>query len=164
MGGNILKRRIQKPKRLFFLFLFFLFNLFPEASSFTGYIFNLCSSFYPEDHSRAELAWEELCVSVVKRPQISIEKCILWFMGVLTLRLASECVLWVPFIFRHVKCSSISAVAQGAAFESVSQEALGKGDRAGSEGIDGLHVQLKDNRTPHTGTRCKSDWESGVPV
>lgn len=74
------------------------------------------------------------------------------------------CVLWVPFIFRHVKCSSISAVAQGAAFESVSQEALGKGDRAGSEGIDGLHVQLKDNRTPHTGTRCKSDWESGVPV
>lgn len=103
-------------------------------------------------------------MSVVKRPQISIEKCVLWFMGVLTLRLASECVLWVPFIFRHVKCSSISAVAQGAAFESVSQEALGKGDRAGSEDIDGLHVQLKDNRTPHTGTRCKSDWESGVPV
>lgn len=147
MGGEHSQEANTETQKALFLFLFFLFNLFPEASSFTGYIFNLCSSFYPEDHSRAELAWEELCVSVVKRPQISIEKCILWFMGVLTLRLASECVLWVPFIFRHVKCSSISAVAQGAAFESVSQEALGKGDRAGSEGIDGLH----------TGIRCKSD-------
>lgn len=94
-------------------------------------------------------------MSVVKRPQISIEKCILWFMGVLTLRLASECVLWVPFIFRHIKCSSISAVAQGAAFESVSQEAVGKGDRAGSECVDGLHGQLKDNGTARSGIRCR---------
>lgn len=63
VGRTFSGGKLQKHKGFFFFPL--LFYLFPTASSFTGYISNLCSSFYPEAHSRAGLE-EMVCMSVVE--------------------------------------------------------------------------------------------------
>ena len=97
-------------------------------------------------------------MSVVKRPQISVGKCILWFIWSFNLEasLLGVCCLRVPFIFRHIKCLGTSTMAQGAPFESVFREALGKGDQAGPNCVDGLHAQLKDNKTVHVDIRWRA--------
>lgn len=54
-------------------------------------------------------------------------------------------------------------MAQGTPFESVFQEASGKGDQAVSDGVDGLCAQLKDDRTAHTDIRWRAMGNLGFP-
>lgn len=72
-------------------------------------------------------------VSVVKTPQVSVGRCTLWFRWSFNLEasLLAVCYLRIPSIFRHLSCLRTCTMVQGPPFESVFQEALGKGDQAG---------------------------------
>lgn len=77
---------------------------------------------------------------------MSVGRCILRFRWSFNLEasLLGVCGLRIPSIFRHLSClSTCTTMAQGPPFESVFQEALGKGDQAGPDCVGGLHAQLR---------------------
>lgn len=63
-------------------------------------------------------------------------------------RLAAGCdVLRVPFLFGRIECPSTCAMAHGAPSECVPEAR--SGPPAGSDGVDGLYAQLRQQNSSH---------------
>lgn len=101
-------------------------------------------------------------MSVVKRPQIRVRRCVCGLYGVSTSRPASGCVSRVEGSF-HLQAHEMSqhlSWPKVLLFERVFQEVLGEGDQAGADCVDGAPCAIE--RQTEQPRRTSDGGPSGI--